>query len=53
MNAVEEYRLGVGEVVEDKPYRPLARPVCPREVTVIEGKAFQRLVSRPFELSNE
>ena len=53
MNAIEEYRLGVGEVVENKAHRPLARPVCPCEVTVIEGEAFQRLVSRPFELSNE
>jgi hypothetical protein len=53
MNAIEEYRLGVGEVVKDKAHRPLAWPVCPREVTVIEGEPFQRLVSRPFELSNK
>jgi len=53
MDAIDEYGLGVGEMVQDIPHRPLIGRVCARQITIVEREAFQRLVSCSLKLSNE
>ena len=53
LDAIERGGLTVGEVMQEIPHGPLAGGVGAREVARIEREAFQRLVSRPFQLGNE
>src|SRR5258708_33292491 len=36
-------------MMQDEPARPLTRTVTPGQLVVVQGKAFQRLISRCFE----
>lgn len=53
MDAIDEYGLGVGEMVQDIPHRPLLGRVAAREIAIGEREAFQGLVACSLQLSNE